>query len=164
MLTEKWDRRFLELAEVVASWSKDPSTKVGAVIVDPELRKVVGMGFNGFPRGVDDFTHRYADRPTKYKMVVHAEQNACWDAGHEARGATIYIVPTFTAPNACHECAKSIIQHGIKEIVFWEPLPDAEVKFAHWSESLDFSLSMFREVGIEWREVPRDSDWIKIPF
>lgn len=108
----KWYRRFLKLAEHVSYWSKDPSTKVGAVIVDKHNR-VVGMGYNGFPRGVMDHEERYADRPTKYKYVVHAELNAILNAAVPVDGATIFTYPF--AP--CTECAKAIIQAGIDRVV-----------------------------------------------
>src|SRR5450759_3287372 len=74
-VSDKWDRRFIELARFVADWSKDPSTKVGAVIVRPD-RTVAALGYNGFPRGVLDHSERYDHRPTKYEMVVHAELNS----------------------------------------------------------------------------------------
>ena len=72
---DNWDKRFLDLAEHVAGWSKDPSTQVGCVIVN-DKRVVVGLGYNGFPRGVEDTPERLNDRPTKYLMVQHAEVNA----------------------------------------------------------------------------------------
>lgn len=143
---EKWDRRFLELAKHISEWSKDPSTRVGAVIVDPN-RIVVGMGYNGFPRGVKDSEERYNDRPTKYKLVVHAEQNAIINAGHQAKGATIYVYPAFGTPPLCTNCAKSVIQAGIIRIVGYEPKPeDAEVA-ARWKEEIDSSFAMCQESG-----------------
>ena len=108
----KWDKRFLDLADHIATWSKDPSTKVGAVVVDDENR-IVGMGYNGFPRGVRDDEERYKDYEMKYSFVVHAEVNAILNAVKEVRGCRIYISPLFT----CNECAKVIIQSGIKEII-----------------------------------------------
>ena len=71
---EAWDKRFLDMARLVAAWSKDPSTQVGAVVVDPDYR-VRGMGYNGFPAGIKD-DERLHDRPAKHKLVVHAETNA----------------------------------------------------------------------------------------
>jgi len=68
---EKWDRRFLEMAGLVASWSKDPSTQVGAVIVRPN-KTIVSVGYNGFPRAVRDDQSLYQDRPTKLMRTVHA--------------------------------------------------------------------------------------------
>ena len=102
---DKWNQRFLNLAKHVSSWSKDPSTKVGAVIADPETKIVVGMGYNGFPRFVDDTEERYNDRPTKYKFVVHAELNAILNSNKSVRGCEIYIYPTLMKPNCCPECA-----------------------------------------------------------
>jgi dCMP deaminase len=90
-LPNKWNERFLELAKHVASWSKDPSTQVGAIIVDPETRVVLGMGYNGFPRGVDDHPDRYANRELKYSLVVHAEANAILEAGKTCNGATLFV-------------------------------------------------------------------------
>lgn len=110
-IATKWDHRFMALAEHIAQWSKDPSTKVGAVIVDKH-RRVIGMGYNGFPRGVGDEPSRYADRPTKYKFVVHAEANAILNASVPVEDSTLYVT---LAP--CHECMKLIIQQGIKAIV-----------------------------------------------
>src|ERR1700722_2700699 len=90
----KWDIRFLELAKHISNWSKDPSTKVGAVLVN-DLKQVVGMGYNGFARGVQDTDERLNDRETKYKLVVHAEVNAIIQAGHAARNSTLYVYPSF---------------------------------------------------------------------
>ena len=79
-----WDKRFLELASVVGSWSKDPSTKVGAVIVN-ENKQIVSMGYNGFPRGVRD-DYRLENRETKYNLIVHAEANAIIHAKESLEG------------------------------------------------------------------------------
>jgi dCMP deaminase len=115
-LTAKWDNRFMLLARHVAMWSKDPSTKVGAVIVDAK-RRVIALGYNGFPRGVDDSPERYADRPTKYAHVVHAELNAILNALGPVDGCTLYVTL-----EPCTTCAKAIIQSGIARVV----LPDRE--------------------------------------
>ena len=142
---EKWDRRFLELAAHVATWSKDPSAQVGAVLVKD--RKVVGLGYNGFPRGVLDCDTRYADRPTKYSLVVHAEVNAILQAGHAADGCTIYVYPSFGTPNICQECAKVAIQAGIVGIVGYAPdVEDDKVK--RWSGSLNVAKTLFEEAGL----------------
>ena len=115
----KWDRRFLELAKHVASWSQDPSTKVGAIVVD-EFLTVKGMGYNGFPRGVKDTPARYEDRETKYQYVVHAELNALINANSSVRGCTLYVWPTLMIPPVCPECCKSVIQFGIRRLVCYE--------------------------------------------
>ena len=85
-MLDKWDHRFLALAEHISNWSKDPSTQVGAVITHTRSKRVVSMGFNGFPAGVEDTRERLDDRETKYEMVVHAEQNALMFAGDRAEG------------------------------------------------------------------------------
>lgn len=144
---EKWDRRFLELAEHVSSWSKDPSTKVGAVIVDSH-RRVVGTGYNGFARGVKDTEARYDDRPTKYKLVVHAELNAVITAGDRCMGGTIYVFPAFGCPPLCSSCAKAVIQSGIIRVVGWVPDID-DATAARWKEELDAAYLMCNEAGIE---------------
>lgn len=136
--SEKWDKRFIELAEHVAGWSRDPSTKVGAVIVDVN-KNIVGLGYNGFPRGVSDADERYQDRPTKYSMVVHAEANAIINANKSVRDCTIYVWPLFS----CNECAKLIIQSGITRVV--SPKPDS----ARWQSSYDTSKLMYDEAGLE---------------
>lgn len=132
-----WQQRFLALADMVASWSKDPSTKVGAVIVD-DKRRILGTGYNGFPRGVRDDAERYADRPTKYAMTMHAEANAILNAIKSVEGATIYCTH---AP--CSECVKLIIQAGIGRVVC------AAVDLAGWGESQETALLMFSEAGVE---------------
>ena len=77
ILSNKWDKRFLEMAKVVSTWSKDPSTKVGTVAV--RNRTVIAQGYNGFPRGIKD-DDRYNDREIKYKFIVHSEMNAIYNA------------------------------------------------------------------------------------
>lgn len=146
MRSEKWDRRFLELAKHVSQWSLDPSTKVGAVVVD-DLGRVVGTGYNGFPRGVKDTEERLNDRELKYKLVAHAELNAILLAGDKARGATIYVYPGFGSPNVCTDCAKAVIQSGIQRVVGLMPEIDSERK-ARWSESLKIAQLMCDEAGV----------------
>lgn len=146
--SSKWDRRLLGLAKHVADWSKDPSTKVGAILVD-EQNLVVGMGYNGFARGVDDSDARLTDRPVKYKYIVHAEVNAILCAGHRARGTTLYVWPGFGVPNVCHDCAKFAIQAGVVEVVGPEPIEGKD----HWTESLEFARRMLVEAGVHFRAV-----------
>lgn len=151
MNSEKWDKRFLELAEHVSQWSKDPSTKVGAVLVEPSKKLVVGLGFNGFPRGVDDTPERLSDRDTKYRFVVHAEVNAILMAGERSRGSTLYVVPSFAIPCICNECAKVAIQAGVKEIVGYTPSPDAAERAKRWYSSLEAAKQMCDEAGVKYR-------------
>ena len=147
---EKWDRRFLELAKHVSTWSKDPSTQVGAVIVRPNTRLVVGMGYNGFARGIADSEARLNDRETKYKFVVHAEVNAILAAGERARGCWIYMYPSFMVPPICHECAKLAIQAGIVGIVGYRPdMSDPRVQ--RWVNSISVAKEMWDEGGLDVR-------------
>lgn len=152
MNNEKWDRRFLELAKHISTWSKDPSTQVGAVVVSGR-NKVVGIGYNGFPRGILDAKERYDDRPTKYKLVVHAEVNALLDAGERARGSKLYVYPTFAFPPVCSDCCKFAIQSGITEIVGYESTVSEEV-LARWKESIQISEMMCGEANVKITRVP----------
>lgn len=152
MNNQKWDRRFLRLAQEVSRWSKDPSTQVGAVIVN-SLEQVVGTGYNGFPRGVNDTEERYLDRVQKYKFIVHAEVNAILLAGQNARGSTLYVYPTFDIPPVCHECAKAIIQSGIKRVVGFTPSPEDKERAKRWGDSISIARTMLTEAGVEISEV-----------
>jgi dCMP deaminase len=134
---EKWDRRFLGLADHVAQWSKDPRTKVGAVIVD-EKNRVVSVGYNGFPRGVHDDDSRYENRKVKHLFVAHAERNALDNAPLMVDGCTMYV-PLMP----CNECAKSIAQKGIKRVVTY--VPNRSGEGFHW----DITKAIFAESGIE---------------
>lgn len=146
--SEKWDRFFLGMAEYMATASKDPSTKVGAIIVD-DNNIVQGMGYNGFPRGVKDTEERLNDREWKYPLVAHAELNAILNAGHRAKGCTIYVVPTLMMPCACPECAKAIVQAGITENVYWHK----DVLEERWEKLAKFTKVLFDEGGVSYRGV-----------
>lgn len=135
----KWHRRFLELANLVASWSKDPSSKVGAVIVD-ENRRIVSTGYNGFARGVKDSKCRYDNRDLKYKMVLHAEENAILFSKQRLDGCSIYV----TTMPPCSHCASLIIQSGIRNVfVPNSPIPD------RWKPSVELTRKMFSEAKIK---------------
>ncbi|MDY5441365.1 MAG: dCMP deaminase family protein [Candidatus Enteromonas sp.] len=113
----KWDEYFMGLAKLSALRSKDPSTQVGACIVDPD-HKVVSIGYNGMPRGVDDTTIPWGHGEgldSKYLYVCHAEFNAILNTrdGSALAGCTIYVTLF-----PCNECAKAIVQTGIKEVIF----------------------------------------------
>ncbi len=138
----KWHRRFLRLAEHVAEWSKDPSTKCGAIIVD-ENQVVVGMGYNGFPRGVEDKPEHYANREEKYPRVVHAELNAILNASGTCDESFIYVWPILP----CSECAKAIIQSGV--IAVYAPnLEGGSETRDRWEKSNAISLEMFEDAAI----------------
>jgi len=144
-MMEKWHRRFLDFAAHVATWSKDPSTQVGCVIVDDE-RRVVALGYNGFPRGVTDGKERYDDRPTKYAMVVHAEANAILNAVGDVKGATAYVTH-----HPCASCAGLLIQAGVRSIITTAPEPGIAERFA---DSFKTSRTMLQESGVSIMEYP----------
>jgi len=145
-LSLKWDQRYLKLAEEVAGWSKDPSRKIGAVAVGAK-GQVLAQGFNGFPRGIDDSEERYNDRERKYELVVHAEMNVIYNAtynGVSLDGATLYV----TGLPVCSECAKGIVQVGIKRVIMRDmEIPDS------WQESWRKTQEMFDETGIQFKFV-----------
>lgn len=141
-MVNKWDLRFIEVAALVASWSKDPSTQVGAVVVRPN-RTIAGLGYNGFPRGVADTEARYQDRELKYRYVVHAEINAIISAGEPVSGMTLYCTMF-----PCCECAKLIIQAGITQVV----VPYA-ARPERYAESMAAAEAMFVESGVIFRQI-----------
>lgn len=138
----KWDFRFVEMAAMVASWSKDPSTKCGAVIVRPD-KSVVSVGFNGFPRGCSDDPEIYADRPRKYSRVVHAEVNAVIATAEQLHGYSMYTYPGGASPT-CDRCAAVVIQSGITRIVH----PAGEFGQGRWDEAMKSALEMYAEAGV----------------
>ena len=142
-----WDKRFLDLAQHISTWSKDPSTQVGAVLT--QGKHIVGLGYNGFPRGIQDSDARLADRPTKYKFIVHAEVNAILMAGDKAKNSTLYVYPSFAIPCICNECCKVAIQAGVKEIVGYKPKQDD--RQSRWSDSISVSKQMCDEAGVNYR-------------
>lgn len=136
MNSQKWDLRFIELAKLVGSWSKDPSTKVGAVIVD-DYNRIVSVGYNGFPQGIED-NDRLQDRDTKYKIVVHGEINAILFANKPVEGCTLYTIPF----EPCPRCAGLIIQSRIKRIV------SPKNTNSRWENDFKISRLLFAEAGI----------------
>ncbi len=142
-----WDVWFMKQAYLVAEKSKDPSTKIGSIIVKDN--HIISSGFNGFPIGVQDLPERYNDRELKYKFVVHSEANAVLSAarfGTSTLGTTLY-----TQAIPCHDCAKSIIQGGIRKIVVHTKWPN--MSHSKWVESMKISGIMLTESGIEIRYV-----------
>lgn len=146
---EKWDRFYLGLAKYYSQASKDPSTKVGVVLVSPNNR-VVGLGYNGFAPGVDDTEERYNNRELKYKLVVHGEVNAIISAGHEARGGTLYVYPSFALPPICNECCKVAITAGVKTIVGFVADEDDD-RALRWKDSIAIAKLLCDEAGINYR-------------
>ena len=110
-----WDEYFMGVAKLAARRSKDPSTQVGACIVSQD-NIIISTGYNGMPKGCsdDEFPWAREGAETKYPYVVHAELNAILNAnGRDLRGSRVYV-----ALFPCNECAKAIIQSGVKEVVY----------------------------------------------
>tara|TARA_R100000406_G_scaffold81617_1_gene63446 strand:- start:104 stop:580 length:477 start_codon:yes stop_codon:yes gene_type:complete len=136
----KWDVRFMRMAHEVASWSKDPSTKVGCVLVKD--RKIISMGYNGFPRLIEDDLNRLIDREVKYEMTVHAEQNAVITAalhGISTAGATAYV--TF---HPCSRCAAVLINAGINTVV----ISAHDIAPDRWLDNFRLAAQLLNEAGI----------------
>lgn len=133
-----WEEYFMTLALVASLKSKDPSTQVGAVIIDNKTRKLVSSGYNGFPRYIDD-DQIPQTRPEKYFYVVHAELNAILHAQRELASCSLYatVFP-------CSECMKAIIQTGVKQVVYLNDLDGAD-----WEESKKATLKMAQLAGVK---------------
>jgi len=146
-----WDDYFMGIALLSAKRSKDPSTQVGACIVN-EDKRIVGIGYNGFPQGCSDEDFPWAREgtflETKYAYVVHAEMNSILNSmGKDLRNSTLYV-----AMFPCNECAKSIIQTGIKRIVF---LSD---KYSH-TDGDKASRRMFDASGVKYEKlIPKNKE------
>lgn len=155
-MTERWDRHFLQLCLDNARMSKDPSTRVGAVIVGPD-REIRSTGFNGFPRGVLDTDERLNNREQKLRLVVHAETNAILNAarvGIPVKGCTLYLAATDRSGLVwggppCTRCSVEIIQSGIAEIVSY-PIKATPSK---WHDDLKLAGELLAECGMKYREV-----------
>jgi dCMP deaminase len=142
----KWDSYFLDIANTVREKSKDPSTKVGVVIVGPD-KQIVSTGFNGFPRAVNESSSERWERPTKYDYVEHAERNAIYNAarhGIALRGCMLYMVGLGPPTIPCFDCARAIIQSGITLVIgrSFKPVPD------RWLKNLKGAQSMLTEAGV----------------
>jgi dCMP deaminase len=133
----KWELRYLEMAKLVSTWSKDPSTKVGSVIVDSD-NTVISVGFNGLPRRIQDTDQRLNNRDIKLKMIIHAEINAIITAKRPLNRATIYTYPFMS----CSQCAGMIIQSGICRHISYKTNNE------RWKDSFDLALEMFDEARV----------------
>ncbi|MGL4472894.1 MAG: dCMP deaminase family protein [Shewanella sp.] len=143
----KWATRFLQMAELVASWSKDPSTQVGAVIT--ENNRIVSLGFNGYPHGISDSAET-DNREMKLLKTLHAEENAILYAKRDLSGCEIWVTH-FPCPN----CAAKIIQTGISAVHSPAPSPDF---LSRWGDKIQISQDMFEQVGVTVDWLPRDAN------
>jgi len=149
---KKWDKRFLKFTEEVANWSKDPSTQVGAVITRD--KKIIGIGYNGLPKRLEDTIERLMNRELKYQLVVHAEVNAILDTkGEDLSDATMYMVARDSTGQVwggapCVRCLVHIMQTNLNRIVTY-PFKSAP---SRWEENLRQSRELMDEVGMEYVE------------
>lgn len=138
---DKWDRFYLGMADYMASASKDPSTKVGAVIVRPDLT-VASVGFNGFARNMDDRPELYAERDEKLSRIIHA-----LNAHGPVDGCTLYVT---LAP--CDRCSVMVAQAGITRVVAYAPAPELQER---WGPFLAKAAGYLEEAGIKLKTLDR---------
>ncbi|UTV29852.1 dCMP deaminase family protein [Photobacterium atrarenae] len=136
-MISKWAVRFFQMAELVGSWSKDPSTQVGAVIT--QGNRIVSVGFNGYPHGISDSAY-VDDREMKLLKTLHAEENAILFAKRDLAGCDIWVTH-FPCPN----CAAKIIQTGISTVHCPEQTEDF---LSRWGEKIKVSEEMFAQAGV----------------
>lgn len=138
----KWDKRYLDMCDLVASWSKDPSSKFGSVITDKRNR-VVSLGYNGFAQGFEDTPERWNDRPFKYRHVIHAEEQAILFSKQDLTGCKLYVQMC-----PCSSCMSKIAQSGIKHVVCRKPSEDY---LSRWS--IEEPLQVAEECGILVKQI-----------
>lgn len=138
-----WDEFYLQMADLIASRSKDRSIHIGAVLVKDGA--VISLGYNGFPRGVDDNVEARHDRPAKYGYTEHGERNSIYNAaraGTSTMGSTMY-----TQGVPCADCARAVIQAGVTKLVAYYQADDTVMP--KWKESCAVGREMLDEAGVE---------------
>lgn len=146
---EKWDRRYLEMAKLVSTWSKDPSTQTGAVIVRPD-KSVASVGFNGFPMKMPDHDAHYNNREEKYSRIVHCEMNAALFAREPLQGYTLYTYPFMS----CDRCFVHMVQLGITRFVYPKATED---QLTRWGDAFNRVLKYAEECGVEMIEYAEEN-------
>ena len=152
-LSQEWIDKFMDLAKKYSEWSKDPSTKIGCIAIDPQTKNVLSSGYNGFPRGIKDSEKRLNDREEKYKYMAHAEKNCIYNACLNGVSLKDSIFFVYNLPT-CSECAKGIIQVGAAGVYyhFEESDQDFKEKWMKWIESGSVSSKMFKEAGLFFKK------------
>jgi dCMP deaminase len=136
-----WDRRFLRIAEEVASWSHDPGTKVGCVLVSD--KRMLSVGFNGFPHTLSDSLELYQDREYKLAVTVHAEANAILNAAKN--GAKTESCAAYVTFPPCSQCAAALIQAGVAKVVCPDPASAPE----RWRANFKLGNEMLYNSGVK---------------
>ena len=143
-MTPEKSRKYLPIAEALANLSKDTSTKVGALILGPDM-EIRSSGWNGAVRGCSaDEDHRFQQRPEKYYCAEHAERNAIYNAVRVGTPLNNCVLIVTAFP--CMDCARAVVQAGIKEV--WAPRPDPEF-MTRWKEHIERACALFDECGVE---------------
>ena len=143
MLSTRWHKKYLNLATHIADWSKDPSTKVGAIAVG-NVGQILATGYNGLPRGIEDSEERLSNREHKYRLTVHAEMNCIYNAtynGVSLKNSTLYV----SGLPVCSDCAKGVIQVGVKTVVMPKYI-DVPKK---WHDSFKETKALFEEANTD---------------
>lgn len=138
-LGSHWIERFMRLAQHVSGWSKDPSTKVGAVIADG--KRLVSVGYNGFPPALRDYAETLADRHKKLERIVHAEMNAVLNARQPVQGFSLYTWPLLP----CAECVRLCLGAQIGSIFTVQPTRE---QWNRWKDSFILSQRLLGEAGV----------------
>lgn len=141
----KWDLRFLDLAKLISTWSYDPSTKCGAVIVRSD-KTIASVGYNGFPKFMPDKMEHYENREEKYSRIVHAEMNALLHANEKMTGHILYIYPFLP----CDRCFVHMVQAGIEQFV--APICP-EDKLERWGAAFEKVKQYANECGVDIFEI-----------
>ena len=137
---DKWDRRFMGIAREVGSWSHDPGTKVGCVLVLE--KRILSVGFNGFPQNLSDSLELYKDREYKLAVTVHAEANAILNAAKN--GAKTQFCTAYVTFPPCSQCAAALIQAGVAKVVCPDPVNAPE----RWKASFKLANEMLFQAGV----------------
>ena len=135
-----WEQRILKLAQQISTWSKDPSKKVGAIIVRGK-NNIISVGYNGLPKGIKD-DNRLKDKEWKLKYILHAEENALINATSSVEGCTIFCTHT-----PCSKCSSQIIQYGINRVIV------PKQSLSHFEKYGHNGINILREANIEYNEV-----------
>ena len=138
----KWHIRFINMAKFVSAWSKDPSKKIGVVIVNKE-NKIISTGYNGFPKNINDTEDRLNDKEFKRAITLHAEENAILCSKQDLSNCIMYI---YGLPPCAH-CAAMIIQSGIKAIYY--TIPNEYQISEHWKDNLNIAQSILKEARVK---------------
>lgn len=144
MNNRKWDLRFLELAKLVSTWSKDPSTQTGAVLTQD--RHIISVGYNGFPASMPDDIALYSNREEKYSRIVHCEVNALISAKQDISGATLYTHPFLS----CDRCVVQMLQAGVRRFVAPQATPE---QLERWGSAFERTRKYITECGGTWLEI-----------